>query len=160
MAPTPARATLHHSPAKTTSSLALTCPSGEPRAEPKGGSLAAPSSAHVPLPAECCHIGTGQEPTWAPTASWATWLLLGASGEATQLPCPLSSCGTKGVASQTKCCTDFVLLSLSGVAWSLSGIGLGMARSLYWILIVLLSGVGEKSIFKSSCGCITLKGGG
>lgn len=51
-ASTMARATLHHSSAKTTSSFPLSCPLG--CAGPKGGSLAAASSTHVPLPAKCC----------------------------------------------------------------------------------------------------------
>lgn len=154
-----ARATLHHSSAKTTSIFPLSCPLG--CAGPKGGSLAAASSTQVPLcQANAVHIGTSQEPAWAPhslggylAAPCGLW-----GGQ--QLSHPLSSCRSRGAASQTICCTDFVLLSLSGAAWSLPRRGPGMARSLYWILIVLLSGVGKKkSVFKSSCGCITLKGG-
>lgn len=93
-----------------------------------------------------CTFSTGQEPAWAPHSLGGYLAAPRGLWGGQQLSHPLSSCRSRGAASQTICCTDFVLLSLSGAAWSLPRRGPGMARSLYWILIVLLSGVGKKKI--------------
>lgn len=145
--PITAVATLHHSPAKTTSIFALACPLGW--AKWNGDSLAASQQYICPTrPAKWyarCHRPTA----WlqVPAAWWATWLLLVASGGAAWLPLPLSSCGAEQVASRTICCTDFVLVSLSDASWLLSGRGLGLVRSLFQSLVVFLPGVGKKFSF-------------
>lgn len=130
-----ARATLPHSPAKTGSSFPLTCPLG--CAEPQRR-LGTPSSPYVPLPAKCCAHCHWPRAPWAAMASWAPWLLLVAFGEATQLPCPSAA------AQQGTRLTDHMLHrfcpTFSLLLQSLLRKELGKARSLYWILIVLLSG--------------------
>lgn len=106
----------------------------------KGGSLAAASTTSVPpCQPSAAHLGSPR-PHGLPGCSWCLW-----RGHAA--PLPLSSCRNRALTSHTIWCTDFVLLSLSGAAWSLPQRGLGKARSLYWILIILLSGVGEKINF-------------
>lgn len=135
LVPTMARATLHHSSAKATSSLPLCCP-GLCRAKE-----------HVPLcQPSAGHIVTGQELTWAPHSLRGYLAAPRGLWRGHAAPPPRQQLREQGSPSQTTCCTHSVLLSLPGAAWSLSGRGLCMARSLDWIQVVFLSGVGKNQI--------------
>lgn len=155
LAPTMARATFHHSsrphPASPLASLGL--------CRTKGRQLGC-SQQYITatLPAQCCaHCHWPRAHLGSPQPQGLLGCSFMASGVAMQLPCPLSSCRNRGVASQTICCTDFVLLSLPDAPWSLPGRGLGIGQE--FVLDTdspSVRGMGKKSIFRNSCGCIIL----